>query len=215
MSSRRMVGACLLALSLTAFSAGDDGVDELDLAAASLERGDEAAAVSHLERHLTMRPDQPLVRFSLAELLFRRDQFSAAKEQYERFLHDAPAATPAHRLIHVHFRLAELFERSGDSFAVHLHRGIGLYLMTIESCNESDRQEWLCKAAGQLNLATMDRAGESQPHWYLHLVWARLAQSQPAQRHLRQAITLAQHSSMTPSDRRDLAIAALELDNLR
>jgi len=210
-----MIGACLLALSLTAISAGDDGADELDLAAASLERGDEAAAVSHMARHLTKHPDQPLVRFSLAELQFRRGQAAAAIEQYQWFLRIAPPTTPTHRLIHVHFRLAELSERSGDHFVMHLHRGIGLYLMTIESCSESDRQEWLCKAAGQLNLAAMARAGEAQPHWYLHLVWARLAQSLPAERHLRQAIALAEHSSLTPSDRRDLAIAALELDNFR
>jgi hypothetical protein len=190
--------------------------DDLAFAAASLERGEDAAAIAHLRRYVTARPDSPLVRFTLADLLWKRDRVSEAGVEYERFIHDTPASTvDLGRLIHAHVRLVTVAGQRNDSFGEHLHRGIGLYLLAGQSIETaSTPEELLFKAAGELTLATHDRPAEARPHLYLHLVWARLAQSQPAERHLRQAIALAVHSDLGPAERRDLAVAG-DVDRAR
>jgi hypothetical protein len=180
--------------------------DDLALAAACLDRGEEAAAASHLARHLAAYPDRPLVRFSLAELHWRREQLGEAGVEFERFVHDTPPRRASYsRLIHAHSRLVAIAERSGDDYGAHLNRGIGLYLSARRDADAAEAL--LCKAAGELTLATRDRPAEARPHWYLHLTWAQLAQSQPAARHLRRAAALAEHSNLAPHERRALAEA--------
>lgn len=180
--------------------------DELDLAAACIDRGDETAAASHLARHLVAHPDRTVVRFSLGELLWRRERFPEAAVEYTRFVRDTPPRpATVSRLIHAYTRLVSCAEHGGDAYAEHLHRGIGLYLV---ACREpAAAEDLLCKAAGELSLASLARPAEARPHWYLHLAWSQLAQSQPAARHLRRATDLAEHSDLAPHERGDLAAA--------
>ncbi len=97
-------------------------------------------------------------------------------------------------------------EDAGDVYGEHLHRGIGLYLLAGQ--DPAGAEALLCKAAGELTLAARERPAEARPHWYLHLVWAQLAQSQPAMRHLRLAADLAAHADLSPAERRALSLAA-------
>src|SRR5262245_38882896 len=71
----------------------EDAANDLALAAACLERGEETAAAAYLARFVTAHPDHPLVRAYLAELLWRRERLSEARTHYERFLADAQLAT--------------------------------------------------------------------------------------------------------------------------
>jgi hypothetical protein len=72
----------------------------------------------------------------------------------------------------------------------------------------------LCKAAAELTLATRIRADEARPHLYLHAVWSRLLQSQPAGKSLHAAEDAAPFSYLTPAEHRRLQLAARERDRL-
>jgi hypothetical protein len=102
-------------------------------------------------------------------------------------------------------------QRTSDTYAEHLHRGIGLYLIARQSAAEDEAaaEGLLCKAAGELMLAQCERAEEARPSWYLHLVWARLGQSLPAERSLRRAAGAASQADLTPAEQRDLAVATV------
>jgi Flp pilus assembly protein TadD len=95
-----------------------------------------------------------------------------------------------------------LAEEAGDRYEEHVHRGIGLLL--IAGQDDVGAEALLCKAAGELTLAARERAWEARPHWYLHLTWQKLGQSQPAERHLRRAAELAP-SDLSPLERRELS----------
>jgi hypothetical protein len=180
--------------------------DDLALAAACLDRGEETAAVEHLSRHVAAHPDRPLVRFSLAEVLWHRGRSAEARVEYERFVRDTPSRpATVSRLVQAHTRLVTLSEQAGDAYAEHLHRGIGLYLVAGQ--DETGAEALLCKAAGELTLAARERLAEARPHWYLHLIWQTLGQSQPAERHLRYAVERAAPSDLSASERHDLAAA--------
>src|SRR4051794_36754765 len=99
---RRLAWVCLAGLWTTHFVFGQPPATpttaqtaaaptaDLPLAAACPDRGDETAAAGHLARHLVDHPDRSLVRFSLAELLWRRDRFREAGIEYDRFVRDTP-----------------------------------------------------------------------------------------------------------------------------
>src|SRR4051794_40501628 len=99
--TRRLAWVCLAGLWLgvnavadpppAQIAVADADADDLALAAACLDRGEETAAAAHLSRHLAAHPDRPLVRFALAELLWRRDRPAEARAEYERFLRDTPS----------------------------------------------------------------------------------------------------------------------------
>jgi Flp pilus assembly protein TadD len=203
---RQFAWVCLTVASLARAVMADDTPNDLTLAAACLERGEETAAVAYLTRHVTAHPDQPVVRATLADLLWRRDQWADAQAHYERFICDAQLAAldPAQQ-VQAYTRLMAVAQRDGDTYAEHLHRGIGLYLIARQTA--ADAEALLCKAARELGLAQRERPQESRPHWYLHLVWSRLGQSLPARRSLHQAADLADDSDLTPAEHRDLVLA--------
>jgi len=219
--ARRLAWVCLVAavggtsaiaadlpapVNPTQSAATPDADNDLALAAACLDRGEETAAAAHLSRHLATHPDRPFVRFSLAELFWRRERFAEARAEFERFLRDAPDVTATvGRRLQAHTRLVAVAEREADAYAEHLHRGVGLYLLAGQT--PADAEALLCKAAGELTLAARERPAEARPELYLHLVWARLGQSQPAAIHLRQATALAAHADLTPAERRSLTVA--------
>src|SRR5208337_4842084 len=116
-------------------------------------------------------------------------------------------------LIHCHARLMEIAESIEDDYDEHLHRGIGLLLLAQQRAilpepeGELPAEGLLCKAAGELTLARTDRPAEARPNWYLHEVWSRLAQRQPALRCLRAAVDAAPFSYLTGAEKRNLHVA--------
>src|SRR5262249_4423813 len=100
-----------------------------------------------------------------------------------------------------------------------LNRGIGLCLVARERAGLPDPEDGqlsvesvLCKAAGELTMAHLERRDEARPCWYLYAVWSRLGQRQPALRHLREADATAPFSYLTPAEKRDLELARLGRD---
>jgi tetratricopeptide (TPR) repeat protein len=191
---------------------------QLSLAAAYIQRGDEAGAARHLAQYVAAFPEQHVARAHYAELLLRLQRPQEARAQFERLVadvQDVPELALKH-LVHCHSRLMEIAEAEGDEYAEHLNRGIGLYLLARERAGLPDPEEGdlsvesvLCKAAGELTMARMARRDEARPCWYLYAVWSRLDQRQPALRHLREADATAAFSSLTPAERRDLELARL------
>ncbi len=77
-------------------------------------------------------------------------------------------------------------------------------------------EELLCKAAAELTLARMSRPSQVRPCWYLYSVWISLAQRQPAMRWLRVAERSGPISDLTPNERREMRLAAVErMEELR
>jgi tetratricopeptide (TPR) repeat protein len=192
--------------------------NHLSLAAAYLEKGDEAAAAPHLAQYLATFPEHHVVRAHYAELLLRLHRPGEARRQFERFIadtQDVPELASKY-LIHCHSRLMEIAQAEGDEYDEHLHRGIGLYLLACERAElpypdegELTVEGVLCRAAGELTMARMRRRDEARPCWYLYEVWSRLAQPRPALRHLREADAAAPFSYLTPAEKRDLHLACL------
>ncbi len=186
----------------------------LSLAAALLEMDEDAAALPYLERYVRARPDQLIIRIHLADLLLRLERPSDARAEFERCVawaqdrDDLPA-----QLVHCHTRLMEIAEAENDGYAEHLHRGIGLFLLAgrraalPEPDGDLSSEALLCKAAGELALAHLERADEARPALYLYEVWSRLAQQQPARRFLRIADQTAPFSYLTTAERRGLQLA--------
>ena len=187
----------------------------LSLAAAYLDKADDERAGPYLARYLAAKPSHHMVRAHYAELLLRQHDYRGARLQYERFDADVQddEELAKQELVHCHSRLMEIAEQEEDDYAAHLHRGIGLYLLTCqEGPLPADNEDFsteslLCKAAGELTLARRRRPDEARPCWYLFEVWTRLAQRQPAARWLRAAEVSAPFSSLTPAERRRLELA--------
>jgi tetratricopeptide (TPR) repeat protein len=186
--------------------------DPLSLAADCLERGEDAAAVGHLENHIRAHPDQVIFRAQLADLLVRMDRLTDAQSHFELAASYAQDGPPAARreLVHYHTRLMELARRREDAFAEHLHQGIGLYLVAMRLASDGDAgdvERLMCKAAAALKEAQIARPDDARPAWYLYRVWSHLDQPRPADRALRQAVANAPFSQLTPSETRELALA--------
>jgi tetratricopeptide (TPR) repeat protein len=196
----------------------------LTLAAIHLEKGEPAAAEPHLARYVATHPEHLVVRAHHAELLWRLGRLAEARRQYERFVADAQEVPPlaAKHLIHCHSRLMEIAEAEGDEYAEHLHRGIGLYLLACEQLALAPEagpsvEGALCRAAGELTLARVQRRDEARPSWYLYQVWNRLDQRRPALRHLREADASAPFSYLTATEKQGLqtALVAVEREGRR
>lgn len=187
----------------------------LSMAAAHLEKGDEAAACVPLSRYVAANPEHARIRAHLAELLLRQQRNVEAQSEYERFVADEQERSDAdlNRLIHCHRRLMEIAEAGDDAYGEHLYRGIGLYLLarqraTVEGDDETLPTEGLlCKAAAELTLAQQVQPHTARPSWYLYEVWSRLAQRQPALKSLHATQEAAPFSYLTPSEQRGLQLA--------
>ncbi|MFQ3594303.1 MAG: tetratricopeptide repeat protein [Gemmataceae bacterium] len=195
----------------------------LGLAATYLALGRDPDAVNPLRHYLRLHPDHFLIRWHLAEVLLRLAQPTEARQQFERYLitvqnrphlEDDP-------VLRAHTRLMELARLQGDTYAEHLHRGIGLLLLaerkgelkeTVKDPRELQRsiEELLCKSAAELSLARLERPQEARPAWYLHRVWLALGQRQAAERWLRVAQRLATPGTLTPAERAALDLAQSE-----
>ena len=189
--------------------------NHLSIAAAYLEKGDEIAALPPLARYVRAHPDQFLVRLHLAELLVRIRHLDAARTEFEECVAGAQdkGDCAASQLIHCHAQLMEIAEDDEDEYHEHLHRGIGLYLLGRQRSalpnpdGELSSEELLCKSAGELTLAHLDRPDEARPSWYLHEVWSLLAQQQTARRFLQKAEESAPFTYLTAAEKRNLRLA--------
>jgi tetratricopeptide (TPR) repeat protein len=187
----------------------------LSLAAALMEKQQLPDASAHLGLYLEANPEQTAVRVRYAELLLRLKRAKDAAAQFERAIADGQEKGDsfAQDLVLCHSRLVSISEDSDDSYAEHLHRGIGLFLLANRRRAISDSEEvlsqqgLLVKSAAELTRASLLKRGESQPCWYLYLVWSQLGQRQPAQCRLKQASALAPFSFLTPAERHDLEFA--------
>ena len=147
----------------------------LSLGAAYLEAGEEAKACGHLGRYLAARPDHLSIRLHYADLLLRLHRSHEARPEFERYVANAQVqGEPASRnLLHCHSLIMEIAEDEEDEYGEHLHRGIGLLLLARQraALPEEDgsfsTEGLLCKAAGELALAHLQRPAEARPCWYL------------------------------------------------
>ena len=163
-------------------------MDHLAKAAACVDRGDEPAAVPHLQAHLAARPDAVMIRAYLAELLLRTGKPADAREQFERFTRQACGMTGAtgQHLVHAHTRLMEIAEAGGDTFAEQLHRGIAMVLLVRKWDGEPPADEGqlaestLAQAGRALREAERRRPTDPRAAVYLAEVYERLGQASAA-----------------------------------
>lgn len=192
----------------------------LSLAAVLAEKGDDRAACDHLGKFLKAHPEHHQLRGHYAELLFRLDCLPEAKAEMTRFVADAQDRGDAtiRQRIHGHSRLMEIAEVEDDTYASHLHRGIGLYLLGRERARLPDPQgqlpveALLCKAAGALSVARSQQPGQARPCWYLFQVWQCLGQKQAGRRWLLRASEAAAWTDLTAAERRELELACRQAD---
>lgn len=206
--------------------AADPGMvrNYLSLAAAYLEAGEEAKACPHLARYIAARPEHLSIRLHYADLLLRLHRPKEARPEFERYVADAQEqGEPASRnLLHCHSLLMEIAEDEEDEYNEHLHRGIGLLLLARQRATLPDEEGafstegLLCKAAGELALARMQKPTQGRPCWYLSQVWFQLAQRQPALHWLHEA-DAGPSSDLTTAEQRELHRACLlsETEGLR
>jgi len=187
----------------------------LSLAACHLDRSDDAKACLYLMLYVSAHPEHRTVRFQYADLLQRLKRIDEAREELESCIADVQGdAVPAdEELVQCHSRLMQLGEKTENAYEEHLHRGIGLMLLSRQPVIPDDDpdmlspQGLLCKAAAELALASRERPDEARPHLYLHQVWSKLAQSHPACRSLHAAVSSAPFSYLTPIEQRQLQLA--------
>lgn len=190
--------------------------NHLSLAAAYIEKGADGEACAHLAKFLEANPTHKNARFYYAELLLRRKCLLEAHHEFERSVADGqddiePDLT---QLIHCHARLVEIAEGLEDEYQAHLHRGIGMFLLAQarrqldDAGGELPVQALLCKAAGELSQAHVQRLEEARPCFYLHAAWRQLAQQQLARRWLHEAEAAAPFSYLTPAEQTRLQLAS-------
>jgi len=189
----------------------------LFLADSYLEKGDAAAACEHLALYLANHPGHLDVRIQLGDLLLFRDKLVDAHAEYTRSIVQAQELgdqTLSQR-VHCHGALMEIAEALDDDFAVHFHRGVGLYLLALQRAklpNPNGKlsvEGLLCRSAGELALARLQHPGEARPCWYLYLVWSTLGQQATAQRWLERTQAAAPFTLLTASEQRDFQMTEL------
>jgi hypothetical protein len=183
---------------------------ELSDAAACIERGDDAGAIAILTRHLISHPKHVTVRAYLAEVHFRRGEWQAARTEFDRFVEEAQIAElELPRLIHGHTRLMTIAEKLSDKYSEHLHRGIGLYLLSRQTTGPDAglAERFLCAAAGELARAKRIHPDRARSHWYRYRVWRALGQLTAARSALRAAVRDAAFCDLTLAEKLDVAIA--------
>jgi hypothetical protein len=193
----------------------------LSLAAAWLDHNEEAKACLYLSLYAAAHPEHASVRLHYVELLERLKRVNEARAELESLVADVQEKDRPddENLILCHSRLMQLAEKTENEYEAHLHRGIGLYLLSKQGCHFTDDpddfcpQALLCKAAAELTLAARFRPDEARPLFYLQRVWFGLMQSQPARRTLRAAEDAAPFSYLTPAEQRQLRLACRQRDH--
>jgi tetratricopeptide (TPR) repeat protein len=198
----------------------------LTLAAIYLDKGEEEKACLQLRFFLEQKP-RHVARVYRAELLRKLGRPAEAKEEFQTaigFLQDERLPDPG-KLIQCHSRLGEIAEEEEDELGRMLHRGIALYWLAQAPAGSAEEEEMLpaegllCKAAASLRVAHDLDPHNARAAWYLHQVWRKLGQDQPACRFL----ALARHnardnalgSPLTAAEERGLSLAEKTQSPLR
>lgn len=192
-------------------NAPGEAADQLALAADALDGGDERRATLHLTTHLADHPDDAMTRAQLAELLYKQNRSSEAREQFEQFVATAqPLSGPVRKhLLHAHTRLMLIAQDENDEYAEQLHRGLGLFVL-VQSWDESNRREesstneTLTKAVRALRAARAKKPDAARANVYLALAYERMGQLSSARSAWRCA-ALASPFDLTPWERDRLA----------
>jgi tetratricopeptide (TPR) repeat protein len=186
----------------------------LQMAAACLERGDDADALRHLARYIEAHPEHVTIRAHYAELLLRQKRRDEARRQFERYVADAQLqGEPATKhLVHVETRLVEIAQANDATYDEHLHRGIGLLLLARQVAARPDSEgpdpeKMLFKAASELQEASKEQPDAARPYWYAYEVWSQLGQQLPAQKNLRRALAAGPVSDLTAAEKNELNLA--------
>jgi tetratricopeptide (TPR) repeat protein len=185
--------------------------DPLSMAAACIERGDEAEAAVHMLTHVRSHPDQVMFRMQLGEILLRLKRHGEAQQQFEEFISLAQDGSPAvqKQVLHAHTRLMEIGREREDEYVEHLNRGIGLFIVAegliANEAEPAEFQRMLIRSANELREAQTLRPDQARPAWYLHRAWLALDQSRPAEKSLRKAKSASAFSFLTPRESRELA----------
>lgn len=175
--------------------------DSLSLAAELLDRGEELAAVPHLQAYIQQHPEALMVQAHLAELLFRQQTNAESRRHFERFVQQAQFKTgPIYfHQIHAHTRLMELAARTGDDFAEELNRGIGLLLLVRKWKQNDDvkdaasEEQTLMKSLKALRAAAELRPESCRVWYYQGVVYRLLGQRGPADEAYRRAELASEH----------------------
>lgn len=183
-------------------------VDHLAKAAACVDRGDEPAAVPHLQAHLAARPDAVMIRAYLAELLLRTGKSAEAREQFERFTRQACGTSGAagQHLVHAHTRLMEIAEAGGDTFGEQLHRGIAMVLLVRKWDAEPPvdggqlAESTLAQAGRALREAERRKSADPRAAVYLAEVYERLGQPGAARAAARRATAMLPDAELTAAE---------------
>ena len=182
--------------------------DALAMAAACLDRGDDAGALPHLKAHVTAYPDAVMMRAYLAELFLKLGHPTEARSEFERVVADAPESGPASRqLVHCHTRLMELAQTDDDVFAEELHRGIGLVLLVRQwsaepgGADECLSEQTLAKAASALGSARDRAPDDPRPAVYLAEAYEAMGQASSARSQRRAARTASPDFGLSTTDR--------------
>lgn len=197
--------------------------DALNLAAACIEKGDNAGAAMQFKKHLCLHPEQIMIRAYLAEILLKLRQLPEAQHQFESFIAAAQEETgPAKKhILHCHTRLMEIAQKRDDEYGEHLQRGIGMVLLArqLESATEREevepgfRERLLCKAATELTHAKRLRPDEPRPHCYLVEVFTKLDQPRSADKARQTARSFAALLPLPPAEQRSLNLARFEMSD--
>lgn len=208
----RAIYCCMTSLK----EAPDLKRNHLSLAAAYVEQGNDAHAVKQLECYVQDRPDDLAAHSYCAELHWRLRRLREARDQFRHCdaLAQEMGAEGMVQRIHFQCRLVKIAELTDDEYGEHLHRGIGLLLLAkvraqddAEAGSKRSAEALLCRAAAELTQAQERAPHEAQPAWYLHEVWSRLGQTQPALKCLRQADEAAPLTRLSPAEQRELQLA--------
>lgn len=199
---------------VSAFQPPEPAADHLALAAACVERGDQPAAATHLERYVRANPDQLMFRAHLAELLLKTGQDERAKFHFDTFVADAQSATgPAKaHLVHCHTRLMELGNRADDRHAELLHRGIGLLLLVRDqdadpkARDDEFREQMLCQSIRALTDAKELKPTDPRPLVYLAEAHDRAGNRRGADTARAAARTLSTPGTLTAAESRRVAL---------
>jgi hypothetical protein len=183
----------------------------LSQAAELLEKGEEIAACDHLGKYLADHPEHFEVRVHYAELLLRQAKLGPARQEFLRAIANAQELGDKTLRVQVrcHSIMMEVSETIDDEYGLHLHRGIGLYLLALARSKLPDAagklpvEGLLCRAAAELKLAHLEEQAEPQPCWYLHLVWSALGQQIPAKRWLERVQIAAPSGYLTACEQRE------------
>ena len=186
----------------------DRSTNWLSLGLHHLENGSLQDAEFCLCEHVRDHPKHLRARALYADLLVKRRLFTLAEEQYGKCIaleQDRPNRSLQEEIFWRQ-RLMQIAQIHGDTYSIHLHKGIGLYLLSRQQFEKNhddlEREQLLFGAIRELEWAHLIRPNRAKPCLYLHLSWKTLGQSLLSNRNLQLARDNAVTGGLTPAEQR-------------